>query len=192
MNDSLLSTTPRNTELCLLCNGQFSKRGNDARVINSSGWQNLKSKAEVWSQINVPILNELYNFTQVHDKVKSEDLAFGRRHERCRIKFSSRLTEYLNNDGEKTTTEHRTTVEQRNIIDCSNERGADTSCSVTKPLTRSSGAPNEVKSCERKCFVCVEVVRECETNAYNCGGLGRCEKDSASENIQRAENIFNF
>ena len=44
------------------------------------------------------------------------------------------------------------------------------------------------KSFERKCFVCVEV-RECETNAYNCGGLGRCEKDSASENIQRARNI---
>ena len=96
--------------------------------------------------INVPILNELYHFTQVHDKVKSEDLVFGRIHGRCRIKFSSRLTEYLNTYGEKTTTEHRTTFEQPNIIDCGNERGADTSCSVTKPLTRSSGASNEVKS----------------------------------------------
>ena len=99
MNDSLLSTTPRNTELCLLCNGQFSKRGNDARVINLSGWQNLKSKAEVWSKVNVPILNELYHFPQVHDKVKKEDFAFGRRHEQCRIKFSSRLTEYRNTYG---------------------------------------------------------------------------------------------
>ena len=59
-----------------MCNGQFSKRGNDARVINLSGWQNLKSKAEVWSKVNVPILNELYHFPQVHDKVKKDNINY--------------------------------------------------------------------------------------------------------------------
>ena len=181
MDKPYISTTPVNLEKCLLCNKECPIKG--SRAIGDKGWDNLMSKAEEWSLVNVPISDNFYYFTRVSDKVKDTKDAFGRRHECCRIKFSSLLNKYLNDLG--------TIVSPLDDSDCSNKCDSqlnlsNSSESATR-VTRTSST--FIKSFEKICFVCIDV-RESDDNFYNSGGLARCALNSASANIVRAKDVF--
>ena len=179
MDNSYLSTNPRYTDVCLLCDKQLPNN-KSVRNIDNTGWNNLVSKAEIWSKIDVPLTDIYFKFTEVFSKVNNVSTAFGKRHESCRIKFSSELNKYREKYGEISIGNDSQSSSPENTNEGNTE-------ALTKRLTRSSS--EHIKRFEKKCFVCL--VRErCEMNPYNRGGLGRCEKDEASSKIKDAMTIY--
>ena len=159
MDKPYISTTPVNLEKCLLCNKECPIKG--SRAIGDKGWDNLISKAEEWSLVNVPISDNVYYFIKVFGKVKDTKDAFGRRHECCRIK-SSLLNKYLNDLG---------TISPLDDSDCSNKCDSQLNLSnSSESATRVTRASSTfIKSFEKLCFVCIVVRESDDDNSYNSG-----------------------
>ena len=187
MDRPYLFPAPQNSDACLLCNDKIlAKDEKKVRNIDEKGWSNLLNKAQEWSKLNIPLSDKCFAFTQVLAKVKDAPSPFGRRHESCRATFSGRLQRYRDMYGEINDSDSVETQTPQPEIPL--DVGSEIEGVSTTRLTRSSS--EYIRSFERRCFVCSEVRINCENNAYDSGGLGRCEKQTASWNIMQAMKLY--
>ena len=181
-NHSYLRVFPENEEICLLCEKSMSKSNKDAHKITGENcWKTLISKAGQWNKINIPLSDKYYCFKNVFSKVCNISEPFGRRHNTCRIDFSSKVGRYLSSFGVVPSAEEHGILQEE---DSGNIPGIpDSSINNSTRLTRSSS--EHIKSFTKLCFVCHEV-RPCEENRYNQGGIGRCEQSCSASRIKES------
>ena len=165
-------------EKCLICNKDI--RGSDGSSLTSDGWKTVTDLAKKWSSVVLPIDHQYYEYTQVHHRIGGRKTAFGRRHRsaNCRPAFGKlSLIDRLKKDNE--------------VDNPSMEATTSTSILSDPPLlspksTRSS--TGNTKQFQRIC-VC-DVIRPCDSNTYNEGGLGVCEFTSAADRLMDAANAI--
>ena len=175
LSNSFLSGQSEDVDHCLLCDRAILRR-DKVSIPNIQGWEAFVQKAQEWSVIDIPANDNCYRFRFVYLKVQNANTPFGKRHSSCRCIFYDqiKILRFIKRYG---------TVHQ----DPSTEMIADESRPIEEHkesrLTRSSS--DHIKSFERKCVIC-QIIRPIESNPYNQGGLGRCEKSSSADRIIKA------
>ena len=91
---SFLSVENRKNK-CLLCYHELLK-GEKCQNLSEKGWKNFKEIANTWSDINIPLNDQIQNFTFVYDQVKNVDEPFGKVHTKCRTIFSTKRDIFAN------------------------------------------------------------------------------------------------
>ena len=79
---------------CLICGGILKKR-DAVRKLGGHGWKNFKTDAEKWSKVKFPINHGMHTYTEVYQKVRNVDKAFGTVHNSCRAKFGTKVRHLL-------------------------------------------------------------------------------------------------
>src|SRR5437899_1790256 len=99
MSVTYLRVKPTYSLKCLLCDKDISET-EVCQVIKTEGLETIRSKAELWSKIDVCANEDPYfQFTQSHARVTETLLEELKCHNSCRILFLTRLERFQNKYG---------------------------------------------------------------------------------------------
>ena len=175
-----LYTTPLDCESdCLLCRAAIKKNSKTGwGNCSQDSWERLQNYAERWSHISLDFGHIRFNFTQVYACIKDKDLAFGKTHKKCRLKFFDHgLLEKL---------EQLTVPQDCQIIAVATSSENEVPFSDISTRSRNNSPTKSIKIC---CFVCI-TRRVSDRNPYNEGGLGRCGYEKARDKLISQMNVI--
>ena len=69
---ALASVEPENAEKCLLCNKIINEKSSKQAVTHKA-WEQLINNAKKWSEINIDINDDLYEFTNVYRRISGKE-----------------------------------------------------------------------------------------------------------------------
>ena len=160
--------------VCFGCKNEI-KRSQKVSYVKDEGLLNFKNQAREWEKLDIPFNVPEFQFTQVATRLKgkaeNEEIIL---HANCRATFGSKIQRFKN---KYQVVESPSRVQTKKFSDL-----------ASPPRTTRKNISN-VKSLEKKCFVC-NVKRTCDENPYNEGGLQRCECSATSEKILDRKAIF--
>ena len=170
-------------QLCYVCGIGIPKK--DFTCVKSDGFKTFKDLAEQWAEIPVPIDVKEYCYTQVLMKLGNEVVNDIPLHKTCRVSFRTRIS--------RLKTKYAVNVDSG---DCEDSARDSESC-ITESNEPSTARVEystrkhvaNVKSLEKKCFICNET-RDCDNNPYANGGLTRCSREDIADKLQARKDIF--
>lgn len=90
--------TAQSDNVCVICNGAFTKKEKQLRL-GESCWLTFKRNAEIWAIINMPTDESKHHYADVYERVKDAEEAFGYVHSICRLEFGSKSSGYIKSYG---------------------------------------------------------------------------------------------
>ena len=172
LSNLFLSVNSKNEEasLCLLCNKSILENEKESAP-TLQGWKSLIEKAKEWSIVDIPPDDNYYGFRFVYSKVKEKDTPNGKRHDMCRIIFGSKIAKYIRKYNVVDLPKTEMIIDGPSFENMNNEGTR---------VTRSRSG--HLKSFDRRCVIC-QIIRSTESNPFNQGGLGRCQKRSSADHM---------
>eukprot|EP00794_Sanderia_malayensis_P019707 gene19707-21653_t len=170
-SSSFLALNPDGEEKCLLCECILKKK-EKASLFKDEGWLNVQEQAKRWSKINVDSGDSKYPFTKVYERINNNS-AFGKAHTACRTSFRTKVENYEKKFG---------------LVEDEEDNSVPDSSGESQKEDRVSRrfSSQHLKE-KRLCFIC-NVKQSLDSNPYENGGLGRCERSkSANRLLERKE-----